>query len=173
MEKEFRLRLVKKTASAQIGGALASVALFLGFGWLITTQGIPTGRLMLIMVPSALVVYLLSRRFLTYEALATVEENRLLLQPLKTSAATVIAFDEVVSFSLEKTSKTEVLRFKLSDGTRRELDGKMSAGDNFADFVRAVDLAAAGYRARHPARMARDWGFEDIPEPLPPTRSGT
>jgi hypothetical protein len=165
MEKEFLLRLVKTSAPARIWGGLASVALFLGFGWLINTQNISTGRLMLIMMPTALVVYLLARRFLTYEALATVEENRVLLQPLKTPAATVIAFDEVVSFSLEKTSKTEVLRFELSDGTRRELDGKGSAGDNFADFVRAVDLAAARYRIRHPSRMTRGWGFEDVPEP--------
>ncbi|WP_331057073.1 hypothetical protein [Hymenobacter sp.] len=137
--------------------------MFIGFGWLITTQQVSTGRMLLIMIPSALGVYLLARLLLTYDALATVGATRVLVQPLKKQEATLISFDEVASFSLEKTRKTELLRFNLTDGTTQELDGIMSAGESFADFVRAVDQAAVRYRAQHPARMARGAGFENTP----------
>ncbi|WP_046246983.1 hypothetical protein [Hymenobacter terrenus] len=159
MENQFRLRLTKTSTLARTFGVVANLALFLGFGWLIMNRQVSTGRLMAIMIPAAVVVYLLGRLWLTYDALVTVEANRLLVQPLKRQAATVISFSEVESFSLEKTRKTELLSFKLTDGTTRELDGIMSADDTFADFVRAMEQAAAQYQARHPAFMARGAGF--------------
>lgn len=156
MENQFRLKLTKTSVQAKIWGGAASLALFLGFGWLIMTQDISTGRMMAIMVPSTVAVYLLARLLLTYDALVSVEANRLLVQPLKGQEATVVAFSEVVSFSFEKTRKTESLSFKLTDGTTQELDGIASTGNTFADFVRAVEQAAAQYQARHPAFMNQE-----------------
>lgn len=165
MSNQFRLRLVKTSTQARTWGFLANLALFLGFGWLMLTRQVSTGRLLAIMVPAVVVVYLLARRWLTYDALVTVEANRLLVQPLKTPEATVITFSEVASFSLEKTRNTELLRFQCTDGTARKLDGIMSKGDTFADFVRAVEQAAARYQAQHPAFMVRGEGFTDVVEP--------
>lgn len=161
---QFRLRLTKTSTPARIWGNLAGVALFLGFGWLILTQQISTGKLMGIMAPSALVVYLAARFWLTYDALVTVAATQLLVQSLKTQQATVISFSEVASFSLEKTRNIEALRFKRTDGTTQELDGLASKGDTFADFVRAVEQAAAQYRARHPAFMVPGEGLAAAPQ---------
>lgn len=158
MDQQFQLKLTKTSTVARIMGFVANLGLFIGFGWALNHRW-PTGQLLAVMVPTALVVNLLARRWLVDAAVATVEPTRLLVQRQGTEELTIIAFAEVASFSLEQSRNTKELRFMLTDGTTQKLDGGTSADDTFAEFVRALAHAAAQYQARHPARMVRGDGF--------------
>lgn len=162
MDQQFRLKLTKTSTWARVMALLANLGLFIGFGWAIN-HGWSTGQLLAVMVPTAVLVNLLARQWLVDKAVATVEPTRLLVQRQGTEEPTIISFAEVASFSLEQSRNTEELRFTLTDGTTQKLDGGTSAGESFAEFVRAVEHAAAQYRARHPALMARGDGFAEGP----------